>query len=317
MPSKKVSKKGNHKDYTFKQIHSLTKDITTSNDAVIVEFADCFLERIFISSIEDKYKKVYANDLTPEWIEDELFSFGLFGSEGPYLCLLSENLNSRVRDKIKEKYLNDESEPVSQIVFVTSQKINDKFLNHEFPFINVTGPKFWEMSEYFDVLSESLGIRLSLDAKEHLLNSLSPDGESYYAALMVLKSYPKDQLTLALVRKLFKPKRIDNFMLADYFNQKNLKKIFHQLLLIENDFDSYREFFSFMQGHVLKILDNNYFKDKPSRLNKYDQGISRATTKWTKDELLEILERFGKWEILCKSRSDKFRDELRLKYLNS
>lgn len=316
MPSKKKLKKS---EITFKQLSKLD-ELTSDSGIYLIEFADCYLERIFLNSIEGKYKKVYGPELTSDWVENELFSVGLFGNEGPFVCLLSELLTPKFRDKLKEK-IKDANEDNNvfdgiKMLFVTNQKFSDKFIIHEFPYISVTGPKFWEMAEYFDVLASSLNLNLSREVKEYLLMALIPTPQDYYSSLQILKSYPEHSINLAMVKDLLKIKKLDNFELADFFNQKNLKKVLRQLLLMENDFETFREFFSFMQGHIIKIMDTTHLKDKP-RLNRYEQGISRATTKWSSSELKLQLEMFLELEILCKKKSDSLRDTLRMKYLEN
>lgn len=316
MVSKKKIKKS---EINFKQIDQLIS-ATEDSGIYLIEFADCFLERIFLNQIEGKYKKVYGPELTSDWIENELFSVGLFGNEGPFVCLLSEGLTSKFRDKLKDKIKNSEDESNVfegiKMLFITNQKFSDKFIIHEFPYISVTGPKFWEMGEYFDVLAKSLEISLPRDVKDYLLTALVPTPEDYFSSLQILKSYPEAAINLSLAKDLLKVKKLDNFELADFFNQKNLKKILRQLLLMENDFETFRDFFVFMQGHIVKIMDTTHLKDKP-RLNKYEQGISRATTRWSSEELKSQLKIFLEWEILCKKKSDGLRDELRMSYLTN
>lgn len=316
MPIKKKIKKS---EINFKQISQL-KEATQDSGIYLIEFADCFLERIFLNQIEGEYKKVYGPELTSDWIENELFSIGLFGNEGPFVCLLSESLPAKFREKLKDK-LKTKGDDANifegiKMLFITNQKFSDKFIIHEFPYISVTGPKFWEMGEYFDVLAKSLEINLPRDVKDYLLTALVPTAEDYYSSLQILKSYPESAINLSLVKELLKVKKLDNFELADFFNQKNLKKVVRQLLLMENDFETFRDFFVFMQGHIVKIMDTTHLKDK-ARLNKYEQGISRATTRWSSDELKLQLQTFLEWEILCKKKSDGLRDELRMSYLKN
>ncbi|EQC45607.1 hypothetical protein M900_2152 [Bacteriovorax sp. Seq25_V] len=294
---------------SFKNLDKIKQSIPKSG-AVLIEFPDCFLERIFIDKVEKDYKKVFGVDIDRDWIENELLSIGLFGSDGPYLCLLSEQLNPKVREKLKEVEIPDDV----NIIFSTHQKFSDKELVKKFEHIVVEGPKFWEMSDYFDVLAKFFNVKLSFDIKDHLITSLEPTAYEYYNALMNLSSYRPEELNLNLVKTLIKQKHLDNFQLADLFNSKNLKRFYLSLLIIENDFDLYRGFFSFLQGHLVKIIDPSYMSGK-AKLSKYDQGISLASKKWSKDEIADYLVKFGKYELMCKQKSEWFRDELRKEFL--
>ena len=294
---------------SFKALDKIKASIPKSG-ALFIEFPDCFLERIFIDRVEKDYKKVFAIDIDRDWIENELLSIGLFGSEGPFLCLLSEQLHAKVKDRLKEVEIPADV----NIIFSTHQKIADKELLKKFEHIHVEGPKFWEMSDYFDVLAKFFNVKLSFEIKDHLITSLEPNAYEYYNALMNLSSYKPEELNLGLVRTLVKQKHLDNFQLADFFNSKNLKRFYLSLLIIENDFDLYRGFFSFLQGHLVKTIDPSYMSGK-AKLSKYDQGISLASKKWSKSEITDYLVRFGKYELMCKQKNEWFRDELRKEFL--
>ncbi|EQC51453.1 hypothetical protein [Bacteriovorax sp. DB6_IX] len=309
MPTKKKNLK-----IPFGQNAKVLTEIEQSTIALF-QFPDCFVERIIIQSLEKDFTKVYGPDLTIGWIEDNLLSPSLFGSSGPYIVLESDKLNAKVKTYLSELDFDHYLGGDNKIFFFSNKKINDKAFTKVLDQVTYEGPKFWEMNKYVDVIADFFQIKLNAQVKNYISNTVEASAENYYNALMVISAY-KDQgeITIDLVKKLIRPQHLNNFELADLFNGKNMKRFFISLLLIENDYDVYRSFFSFIQGHIIKIIDPGYSASK-AKLSKYDQGIINASRGWKKDELINYLELFTKLEILAKQRSEWLRDEIRLSYL--
>lgn len=307
MPSKSSNTK-----IPFGQTDKVIAAIKNKN-ACFVFFPDCFVERIVIDSIASDFKKVYGPELTIGWFEDNFMSPGLFGGEGPYLVLESDKLTTKVKDFLTETTLPDDN----RIIFFSHKKMNDKKIFKVIDQITYEGPRFWEMNKYIDVLADFFKVRLNPQVKNYLTQALEPEAASYYNALMILSAYSdQGDLSIDLVKSLIRQKHLDNFSQADLFNSKNLKRLFMALLVIENDYDIYRGFFSFIQGHILKLMDSSYASQK-ARPSKYDQGIISASRRWSREELTEYLELFSNLEIMSKQRSVWLRDEIRKLYLAS
>jgi DNA polymerase III delta subunit len=283
----------------------------------IVTFPDCFMERVVIQTLEDKYTKAYGPDLTIGWLEDNVISPGLFGSTGPYLILESDKMNAKVKTFLAEADLENTLASDNQLLFFTHKKIADKSLTGAINQVTYEGPKFWEMNKYVDVLADFFNLSLNPQVKNYITNAVEGTAENYYNALMIISSYKtQGDISIDLVKKLIRPQHLNNFDLADLFNAKNMKRFFISLLVIENDYDVYRTFFSFIQGHIVKMMDTGYTASK-KKLSKYDQSIVNASRRWSREELNHYLELFAHFEILSKQRNDWLRDEIRLNYLKS
>ena len=300
MPSKKIS---------FGDSTSLVK-ATKEENICFVQFPDCFVERVLLDELGQGFQKQYAASLTIMWLEDNVLSPGLFGPSGPVLVLDAEQLPKNVQTFLEETTFPEDA----KIIFSSSKKIKNKALEKKFLFIISEGPKFWAMNEYVDFLAQSFGMKLGKEIVSHLLSVLSGTPESFYNAIMILSAYPKNEINLDLVKSIFRPSKLDNFALSDLFNVGNMKRVYLSLLLIEDDFDSYRNFFSFIQGHIIKIMDPSYSSGK-KKLSKYDQGILSASKRWTRTDLTRKLKEFSELEILSKQKSRWLRDELRKGYL--
>jgi len=300
----------------FGQNKKVLDAISKANCAFIV-FPDCFIERVLIQELETKFTKVYGPDLSIGWIEDNILSPGLFGSSGPFLVLESDKVNTKVKNFLIESDLASSLGEENKVLFFTHKKINDKKLAKAVDQIVYEGPKFWEMNKYVDVLADFFKIPLSPQVKNYISGAVEANAENYYNALMVISSYKtQGEIGLDLVKKLIRPQHLNNFDLADLFNSKNMKRFFLSLLLIENDYDVYRSFFSFIQGHIMKLMDTGYTAAK-ARPSKYDQAIINASRHWDKAELNLYLELFTHFEILSKQKSEWLRDEIRAQYLKS
>lgn len=283
--------------------------------ASFVIFPDCFVERVIIQSLEATYTKAYGPDLTVGWIEDNILSPGLFGSTGPCVVLESDKINVKVKKFLIEADLSNTLPEDTKLLLFSNKKIADKELAKSLDSIQYEAPRFWEMNKYVDVLADFFEIKLIPQVRNYLVNSLEPTAESYYNALMILSAHKSDGIiSFETVKGLIRAQHLDNFAQADLFNTKNMKRFFLSLLVIENDYEVYRSFFSFIQGHILKMLDPGYAsaKKKPS---KYDLSLENAARRWRPEELLSYMELFTELEILSKQKSDWLRDEIRKNYL--
>ena len=302
MPSKKIA---------FGKMNVLMTEVG-NHPVSFIQFPDCFVERAFLSKLDDSFQKQYGASLTTMWLEDNVLSPGLFGACGPVVVLDCDQLPKQVMDFIEEA----DFPPDTKLIFSSSKKIKHKLLEKKYQFITFEPPKFWAMGDYIDFLADFFKLKISRDVTNYLLSILAGTPESFYNAVMILSAYPSNEINLKLAKSLFKASKIDNFSLADFFNQGNLKRLYLSLLIVEEDFDSYRSFFSFIQGHIIKIMDPSY-SAKKSKLSKYDQGIIAASKRLSVANLCTDLEIFSELEILSKQKSRWLRDELRKGYLRS
>jgi hypothetical protein len=301
MPSKKIA---------YKDLKQLQNQVLEKK-SFVCHFPDSFSLRVLLEQIEDKgFTKMSGEDLTTMWIDNNILSPGLFGSIGPVIVLNSEKINKKVQD-----YLAEVEIPADACLqLFATKKITNKDLLKSFDVVNYEAPNFWAMGDYIDVFAKHFGINVNPQIKTYLTSILPSTAEGYFNALMILSSYKDQDIDLNLVKKLFRQSTLDNFALSDLFNTKNLKNLYKGLLVIENDFEAYRSFFSFIQGHIIKVIDPTYSNQK-KKLSKYDQAIISASKRWSRVELISLLESFSAFEIMAKQKSPNLRDELRLNYL--
>ena len=313
MPSKK---------FKYDQLDFLLNEVVDKSEAIIL-LPDCFIEKIFIekflAKLNIKMIKKSSLELSLDWIENNILSYDMFSDVEGYVFY--------DLDKLKKKSLEMLSEvdfAVSQkkIFFTTSASINKSLLKLPlFDSLNIfelMAPKFWETRVYIETFASHYKMPLPNDVVSYISQACEQTPENIFEAVSLLYSFSSDGkgVDLIMAKKTLKVGHIDNFALADMFNQKSMKAFYRSLLMVDNDFQVFRSFFVFIQGHISKVIDPSYLDKKPKH-SKYDQGIKGASRKWNQDELISLMRLFTELEILAKSKSISLRDKIRLQYLKN
>ena len=307
------------KKYKYDQIEFLINEVIDLSKASVV-LPDCFIEKIFFQNYTQKVTtqviKKSATELSIEWIENNLMSYDMFSGNEIYIIYEVEKLKKKMVDSLSEI---DFSRSEKGIIFVsTSSKASSKYkFFKSLDGFEISAPKFWESRLYIDAYSRFFNVEFKSDVKGFIGQVVEQNAEGIFEAISLLSAFAKNgQLDLVSAKKILKQGHLDNFALADMLNQKNLKNLFRSLLMVESDYQVFRSFFLFIQGHILKIIDPSYLEQKP-KLSKYDQGIKAASRQWKSEELVELLELFSDLEIRAKSKDLYLRDQIRLQYLRN
>ena len=125
-------------------------------------------------------------------------------------------------------------------------------------------------------------------------------------------NFPEGKINIEELKSLVKKERWDFFELIDIFNE-NPKRFFIEILKKQDgNYEWLRALFSFMQGHLSKVLFPEELRLKP-KLSKYDQSILVVSEKWSRDEVVKYLRFFSELEILAKSSDELLINKLRLR----
>jgi hypothetical protein len=134
---------------------------------------------------------------------------------------------------------------------------------------------------------------------------------------LIKLNYPEaQQIGLNEIKSLLTFEKLDQFNLASLLARKKNKDFYLKLMLLENDFEKMRGLFMFMQSHLIKMVDTSYLKQK-TRLNQYDKDLQSTSKNWKTDELVKEIEKFNRWELLCKKKSTGLWNEIKQSYLRS
>lgn len=248
----------------------------------------------------ERPKRVSGPELKPDWVENEFFSLGFFGNDTSYIV----NLPEEIPVASKEMLLRPEMDLGSRaLVFATQSETPfiKKLLKAGAGLVQIEAPRFWETGKLLDFLCGFHQLPLSYEAKQYLLQAVEPEFTPLFDACRLIKLNHSDATEVALsqVMALVSSDRLDQFALATEMGKKAWWPFFERLLAVETDYDRLRQVFSFLQGHLLRLADPSYLKDK-ARLSNYDKEIQALAKSWRPQDVRDFLVRLQTWEIAAK-----------------
>jgi hypothetical protein len=287
---------------------------------------DPFIERIIhqrikqeLVKIEGNLKFVLGGEITIDWLEDNYVIPGLFSGTEAFLVLHAEDLSAKVQDYILEHQI-DFSENLLILSFTKKAKFFDKLTkNKEGNYFKIEMPMFWEGDRLLDFYCHEMRMNLSRRVREFLLESIPHESEHIVNSLKIIRVHlgNGNDKDLKEIKELIVATKFDKFRLAHLFSEKKKAPFFKELLKLKLPKEELMLFFSFMQGHLLKVSDPSYTEFKKGKLSKYDKEILQSSKHWNDDELKREINFFSKMQIKAKSGSVFLTDELRESYLET
>lgn len=282
-------------------------------DPICLKMVKDFLFR----TLEDKivHHKM-ASEVTKEWIETEFQTLSLFGNSESFFIHQAQDLNAEMMTILSELdvtgrllILSFENEQASWKKLVKENKI---------PTLTVEGPRFWEFNKLLDFVCSHLRLPLSFESKSWILEAMENNLGNFYNACCLIKlNHPESkEVSLKEVKELLTTEKLDQFQMASLIARKKNKDFFEKLIELEGDFEKMRGFFMFMQSHLIKMADTSYLSQKP-RLTNYDKDLQSTSRLWKNAELMKEIERFNRWELLCKKKDSLLWHELKEAHLKS
>jgi DNA polymerase III delta subunit len=276
-----------------------------------------YLKNIIKEKITQENSQIlFAHEVSADWIDNELRTFDLFGSNNSFYIYNSEELPSKFWDNLKQGSLNLDNRVV--IFFFNNSPILkdlDSALRDEVTTTIIEAPKFWDSSKLFDFIASQEQIYFSYEAKNYILEHHDTAPIAIYNLFSLIKPnfIEVKELSLSEIKDLLPCDKLDQFGLASLFAKKQKQRFFQRLTLTEMNFTSLMLFFQFMQSHIQKLGDPNYLnargKKSPTR---YDKEILQLSTSWSSSEVLSELRRFAKLELLAKKKSEQLVHLIRL-----
>jgi DNA polymerase III delta subunit len=267
-----------------------------------------------ISSKTVLYKM--APEVTRNWIEEEFQTLSLFGTQDSFFIHQAQDLSV----ELLEQLIGANVTGRFVLLSFESESAGWKKLQKEgkVPSLQIEPPKFWEPNKLLDFVCSYLRLPLSYEAKGWVLDSLENNLGTFYNAMGLVKlNYPEArEVGVKEVQELLLVEKLDQFALASLYCRRKRQEFLHKLNQLEGDFDKMRDFFRFMQGHLIKVMDPSYLAQKP-RLSGYDKDIQSTARLWKPNELLAAIEEFNHWEILSKKKESLLWVELKHAYLRS
>lgn len=284
---------------------------------------DPYIEKLFLNLVpkhftDNGWKVISGPEVSVSWLEDNLSALDFFSANQSFKVLMSEQMPTKAKDFI----LNENIE-WGQRYFLLSFLKEDKFFDQlkkrkDVHALKINEPKFWEQNKLLKFLCDMTGIYLPLNVQNTILELVPNEpGELILAMKKValLTGNPK-QVTPEQAKNILGLNRLDQFEMARVWGDRRFSDFYKSLLQLTGDFDGLMLFFRFMQGHIIKMIDPTYMREK-NKLSKYDKQIESQGRLWNKAELTDELRFFGECEILAKSKSSDLTNKLRLKVLAS
>lgn len=290
-----------------------------------LSFFDPFVEEIFKTrlrqSVHKEIRLYLGSEIGADWWEGEWKTLDLFSSDCFYLIIsagdIPKNTQAMILEDLKSQKSDDKSAKEICFCFSGTSTFFDQLAKLEA--VNshkIEAPKFWEWNKYLLFLAEQKNFPLNYETEQFLLDVLNPSGEDFSRALDQLKLTfgTPEKLTRSDLVKLFQNEHVDFFKLASLYGSKQFSKFYEELLPFANDEELIRSLSSFLQSHLLKILDPSYTEAK-NRLSKYDQEIVAHSKRWRARELMMSIRFFAGLEKLSKERSPLLGATLKQNYL--
>jgi hypothetical protein len=257
-----------------------------------------------------------AAEVTTDWIKEEFQTLSLFGNSESFFIHQAHDLPKEMLEIISELdlkgrfiLLSFENEGPAWKKIIKEGKLAS---------LQIESPRFWEINKLLDFAAAHLRLPLSYDSKCWMLDSLENNLGTFYNSCCLIKlNHPEaKEISLQDVKELLTLERLDQFSLASLYARKKAIHFYDKLVSLQGDFEKMRLFFSFMQSHLIKLADTSYLSRKP-RLTQYDKDLQSSSKLWKRQEIMREIERFNRWEIMCKKKDSLLWHEIRNESLRS
>ncbi len=257
-----------------------------------------------------------AGEVTKPWMEEEFQTLSLFGNTESFFIHQAHDLSADMIDVLTKSeitgrfvLLSFENELTAWKKLVKEGKIAT---------LVIEPPRFWELNKLLDFVCNYLRLPLSYQAKTWMLDALENNLGTFYNACSLIRLNHPDSKEVSLddVKELLTLEKLDQFQMASLVARKKHKEFFEKLVALGGDFEKMRTFFNFMQSHLIKMADTSYLAQKP-RLTQYDKDLQSSSKLWKGPELMEQVEKFNRWELLCKKKDSHLWHEIKESHLRA
>lgn len=306
------------------ELRKTRPDIVSSahEGALYFQAFDPYVEAFFTKRLRAAFRRnerelliLLGAEITSDWVEENLSQVGLFSSEESYLILCSEDLSEEVKKTIINAELDLKGRSLIFCSWKGSDSLEKMTKKMKAEALKVAPPPFWDYDKLLEYVADEMSYPLSYPVKNYLLEALAPSCSEFVEAVKTIKLHADENghIELEEVQELIRPGHLKRFELAESFAQKK-KNFFDELLKLELEEKELIEFFRFMQGHLLKMLDTSYAYKK-NRLSKYDKALMAHSKLWKSDQLKRAIHHFSELEMMAKRKEKALKEKMRQNYL--
>ena len=270
-----------------------------------LQFDDPVIEKLILDILLEKTKeeftKVFPDEVTNEWIENNILGLDLFGGNEFFLFYFVNKIPSNIFKDLLEA-LDQTNKKAYFFYSGTDKNLTKNLKTHKVESFYISSPPFWDNDKLLSFVGKVLNINLSYDLQSYILEVIENDSMSFYTALNTLKlNFKNKDINLSMAKDVLESNKVDQFKAAELLGSKKLKGLYLYLAQFAGEFGAIENLLRFLESHLFKLYDNSYI-EKKSRPTKYDRQIMTHSKLWTKDEIVELLNIFSNYLILAKKK---------------
>ena len=287
-----------------------------SHNPLLVEVEDEFVASVLRRQMREALGEVrffFGQELTVPIFEEKLLGLDLFSRNEP---LLIWDAHQMPKESVNFLLAADVDWGQKRAIFVAGKKskILSDFFAQQGHRQRVELPRFWQMEQLLDFFAKHFELSFDREGKRFFVDSVEQSSRRYFELCSRLRGeYPTLKVLgrREVAEVLSGGARLDKFALARHLGEGNLLALFGALAGEEHSFEDLRQIFSFLQSHVVKLLDPSYLEGK-GKLSSYDRQILAQSGKWRGEASGEMLRKLGEWELACKKRDSGLKNRLRM-----
>ena len=279
---------------------------------------DPFIERMILDRLKQTnlhFTLYSGNEISFDFIEEQFINLSFFSSTEHIKIVNAENIPQNLLTKLLE-ITNNIDDRFLLLFFSKTTKTISEFLKHESNIaFEIEQARFWEGAKLWQFCCKMRGLEVRSDVTRYILESIEHTTEHFMWAIDIITLAKEEKpITINDLKEIIKRERFDNFLLAAKFQEKP-HLFFQEVLKKEDlDFEWFRSIFSFMQSHLVKVLNPDDLRKK-NKLSQYDQAILEMSEQWSRQNVILFIQFFSECEILAKSHDPQLLNKLRLQII--
>lgn len=299
---------------------SIFEECNFLNEGGIAHFCfnDSFLEGTFLTQIfrEQKEKKskifsLFGKEINADWLEAHLYDLNLFGDFDSYVFLDAQGMSAKVLKFFEQRPLQLMAGQLLLLCYSKKESMEKAVKSIGGISYLVESAKFWEGEKLLYLAEKLQAVDLPVAVEKAIIDRLEINFADYYQVVSLIKLNFERAANIELdqVLALIEGQKLNHFELANLYGHRRFHDFLQRVLVFADDFESLREIFQFMQGHLIKMHDPQYILLK-ARPSTYDLDIQKTVHLWKSSDLIRSIELFGQLEIEAKKKSNFLKPRL-------
>lgn len=273
------------------------------NGLVALSCYDQFAFNFAKDVVNQKFKVLFGNEITLDWIDANLRMMDLFGGADNFLIHFAENIPMDVLKVLTE---NEGLLVENRLVLLNFTKNGEKLKlfkkSDRMTTIEIQAPAFWEEIELLDFLLNKFDLYMDFQSKRFFCERIPFELGAYIDVLTQLKINTAGEPTQRDIEAHIAISKFDKFQMAELFGNKKMLPFYKKLIGLVDEEHDFFQFLYFMHSHMSKVHHKDYSLEK-KKLSKYDKKIIQQQKIWNKVDSAKAVNYFN--ELLTMFKVDK------------